>query len=144
MNKIAVAFIALMLSSCQSMNTRGVYIDDNKINQITSQKLTKEQLIFSIGVPTLKPDYSPDTWYYISRTLENKPWATPRVRKQRVVQVTFNGDVVEEVEVIDNKHRANIFIAQSRTKVHGTEENPVQSFVKNVGRFNKPPKTKRG
>ncbi len=143
MNKIVVVLLVLTLTSCQSLNTRGVYIDDTKINQITSQKMTKEQLLLTIGAPILKPDYSPDTWYYVSRTLENKPWATPRVVKQRVVQITFNGDIVEEVEVIDNKHKTDIIIAKTRTKVHGTEENPVQTFVKNFGRFNKTPKAKR-
>ena len=143
MNKIGILLLVVTLSSCQSLNTRGVFIDDSKINQITSSPMSKEQLLLTIGVPTLKPDYSPDTWYYISRTLENKPWAVPSVRKQRVVQVTFNGDMVEDVEVIDNKHKS-LFISGKRTKVHGTEENPVQTFVKNFGRFNKAPKAKRG
>jgi outer membrane protein assembly factor BamE (lipoprotein component of BamABCDE complex) len=143
MNKMAVLLLALLLSSCQSLNTRGVFIEDSKIKQITSQETSKEQLLLTLGVPTLKPDYSPDTWYYISRTLENKPWATPKVVKQRVVQVTFKGDIVDKLEVIDNKHKTNITIVTARTKVHGTEENPVQSFVKNFGRFNKTPKPKR-
>ncbi len=143
MNKMAVLLLALLLSSCQSLNTRGVFIEDSKIKQITSGETSKEQLLLTLGVPTLKPDYSPDTWYYISRTLENKPWAMPKVTKQRVVKIIFNGDIVDKVEVINNKHKANIIIARTRTKVHGTEENPVQTFVKNFGRFNKTPKPKR-
>lgn len=143
MNKISVLLLALLLSSCQSMNSRGIYVEDSKINQITSQEMTKEQLLLTLGAPTLKPDYSPNTWYYVSRTLQNKPWATPKTVKQRVVQITFNGDIVEEVEVIDNKHKTTIMIASQRTETRGTEENPVQTFVKNFGRFNKTTKVKR-
>jgi len=144
MNKMGILLLILLLSSCQSLNTRGVYIENDKINQITSQETDKEQLVLSIGIPTLKPDYSPDTWYYVSRTLENKPWSTPRVIKQRVVKITFTGDKVDHVEVIDNKHYKGLDIVSARTPVRGTEENPVQTFVKNFGRFNKQPKSKRG
>ncbi len=142
MYKIAIVILALTLSACQSLNTRGLYIENDKIAHITSGKLTKEQLVSILGAPTLAPGYSPDTWYYVSRTLRNQAWSGPKVLKQRVVKVSFIGDEVSEVEVIDNKHKSlDVILAHTVSK--GTEENALQSFVKNFGRFNKTTREKR-
>lgn len=143
MNRLLVIMLTLFLCSCQSVNNRGTLIDDNMINQAKAQKMTKEQLLYTFGAPTLKPDYSPDKWYYVSRTLRNKSWAEPKLFKQRIVEVIFKGETVEEINVMDKKYQKGIRISKDTTISKGTEENPVQTFVKNFGRFNKTKKGKR-
>ena len=143
MNRAIVILLAMLVSSCQSLNTRGTYIDDDMVRQISSQKLTREQLVLNIGTPTLEPDYSKDKWYYVSRTLRNKPWAEPKLIKQRIIEVVFDGDIVKEINVLDSKRQKEVKISKDETISKGTEENPVQTFVKNFGRFNKKSHTKR-
>ncbi|MGV2432168.1 MAG UNVERIFIED_CONTAM: outer membrane protein assembly factor BamE [Rickettsiaceae bacterium] len=143
MNKILLLTLVFILSGCQSVNRRGIYLEDEKIKQIEGGQISREQLVYTIGQPTLKPDYSPDTWYYVSRTLANKSWSKPSLYRQRVVKITFKNDIVENVEVIDTKKHPNVTIADDFTVSKGTEENPVQTFVKNFGRFNKTNRNKR-
>jgi outer membrane protein assembly factor BamE (lipoprotein component of BamABCDE complex) len=143
MNRLIVIIIALTLSSCQSVNTRGTFIDDAAIDQAKNQQMTKDQLLYTLGEPTLKPDYSPNKWYYVSRTVRNKAWAEPSLMKQRIVEVVFKGDMVDEINVLDRKYQPSIPISRESTVSRGTEENPVQTFVKNFGRFNKSKKAKR-
>ncbi|MGI4776287.1 MAG: outer membrane protein assembly factor BamE, partial [Janthinobacterium lividum] len=68
----------LTLFGCQTIDTRGQYVDDASITQLENKNLTKEQVIELIGTPTIIPDYNPDTWYYIQRLLARKAWLTPK------------------------------------------------------------------
>lgn len=143
MNLTAIALATLALTSCQSLNTRGVTVEADKLAQVHPKHTTKDQVLLYLGVPTFVPDYTPNKWYYISRTLRNKPWATPSLVKQSMIQITFNGEVVSAVEVFNNKDQPVIPFVIDQTDPQGTQENPVQTFVKNFGRFNKATRTKR-
>lgn len=145
MKRILFLVISLFaLSSCKSVNMRGSYIDDDIIRQIKSEKMSKEQLVLILGNPSIAPDYSPNIWYYVGRIVKHSSFAEPVLRKQRIVKVTFNKkDIVEKMEVIDTKRQPKVIISQDQTVSKGTEENPVQSFVKNFGRFNYKERNKR-
>lgn len=139
---LAIALISL--SSCKGVNMRGAHIDDSIIRQIKSEKMTKEQLVLTIGNPSIKPDYSPNVWYYVGRMLKQSSFADPSLRSQRILKVTFNKkDRVEKIEVIDSKRQPNFTISKDHTVSKGTEENPAQSFIKNFGRFNNKARNKR-
>lgn len=144
---IRIVFLAISLfalSSCKTVNTRGSFIDDDIVRQIKSEQMSKEQLILTLGNPTLKPTYSSNVWYYAGRMVRNSSFYEPKLRKQRILKVTFDkNDRVQNIEVLDKKRQPNITISKDETISKGTEENPVQSFVKNFGRFNKKARTKR-
>lgn len=130
--------ILFILSSCQTLDIRGQYVDDNSLIQLEKKKMTKNEVIELIGTPTIVPDYTPDTWYYVQRTLARRAWLTPKVIEQRVVEVKFNKkDMVDDVIVYNNSHIDKIHIVNEYTKSSGTDMNGVQKFVKNIGRFNK-------
>lgn len=143
MLRIIFVIAVFVLSGCQSVNTRGTFIDDNMLDQVKGQKLSKDELLYTLGTPTLKPDYSANKWYYVSRTVRNKAWAEPKLIKQRIVEIVFKDNLVDEVNVMDRKYQPNVPISKDATISKGTEENPLQTFVKNFGRFNKSKKGKR-
>jgi outer membrane protein assembly factor BamE (lipoprotein component of BamABCDE complex) len=122
----------------------GSYIDDDIIRQIKSEKMSKEQLVLTLGNPSIKPDYSPNIWYYVGRIVKHSSFSEPALRKQRIVKVTFNKkERVENIEVIDTKRQPKVITSTDHTVSKGTEENPVQSFIKNFGRFNNKARNKR-
>ena len=90
-----------------------------------------------IGTPTYVPDYSKNTWYYIQRSLAKRAWFNPKVIKQRIVKVVFNGDKVQEAGLLNDSQNEEISTQSSYTQTYGTQQNGVQKFVKNIGRFNK-------
>ncbi|MEY3197056.1 MAG: hypothetical protein RLZZ59_424 [Pseudomonadota bacterium] len=132
-----VILVAIALSGCQGTYSRGVRLDKDSIEAIKTGHLGREQVEELLGSPTMISDYTPNTWYYVSRVARDKVWSRPSVKKQMIVKVTFTGDFVSHVEVIDKKPVVKFSVDRDDTAVKGTEENALQTFVKNFGRFNK-------
>lgn len=144
MKKILITLSLIALSACQTIDSRGQFIDDNQVSKLQNKNLTKNEVISLIGSPTMTPDYSSDTWYYASMAIARKTWTMPKVKSERLVKITFAGDRVSSVEVQDEKLRGNdIKVVKDYTKSKGTEQNSLQRFVKNFGRFNKSSKKKK-
>lgn len=132
-----VMAISFILSGCQTLDIRGQYIDDTTLKQVENTRISKLEVENVLGTPTITPDYSPGTWYYVQRIVTKKAWFNPKVVEQRVVKVTFDkNDFLKEVVVLANSHK-DIHIIGEYTKARGTELNPIQKFAKNIGRFNK-------
>lgn len=134
---IISVFFLLIISGCQSIDVRGQFVSDSVIEQINVKKPNQEELIVMAGTPTYIPDYSPDTWYYIQRSLARKAWFDPKVAQQRIVKITFTKDKrVREAVLLENSQNESIVLNNSFTKTYGTEQSGIQKFVKNIGRFN--------
>ncbi|MES2214630.1 MAG: outer membrane protein assembly factor BamE [Pseudomonadota bacterium] len=134
----SILFSTFLLSSCQTIDSRGQYIDDSQLKVIENKTMTKNEVISMLGSPTLIPDYSPDVWYYASRSMRRSAWFKPKVTAQRIIQITFESDKIAEVEVLNESHQEGIKVIKEYTKSLGNDQNPLQHFVHNLGRFNKP------
>ncbi len=138
LKKLFILTVLLILSGCQTVDLRGQFISDNVVNEINSKKLNKSEVINLVGTPTYVPDYTDNTWYYIQRSLTRRAWFEPKVVSQRIVQIAFekNNKVIGAILQKDTQ-KEDIKIEPSYTKTYGTEKNIIQSFVKNIARFNK-------
>ncbi len=147
MKKIIFGFAAIALlfalSSCKTVNVTGNNIKDTDIKYLQNHQLTKDQVIEHIGTPTIAPDYSPNTWYYAYIKTTKTTWTFPTIVEQKLLKVTFDSnDKVNKVTVIDNTYNNDVKSISTVTPTPGTEESPLQEFVKNIGRFNKSKKKK--
>lgn len=143
MKKILITLSLIALSGCKSIDSRGQYIDDEQVSKLQNQSLTKDEVVGLIGLPTMTPDYSTDVWYYANMNIARKTWTMPKIRSERLVKITFAGDRVSGVEVLDDSHNKDINVVKDYTASKGTEQNSLQRFVKNFGRFNKSSKKKK-
>ena len=143
MLKILLVLCVAALSGCQSISNRGEYVDSAKLSAIEKNHVSKAQVVEMLGEPTIVPDYTPNTWYYVSRKVQDKIWSRPGIKAQRVVKITFVADNVSKVEVTDKRPKNDINVERDATIAKGTEESAVQTFVKNFGRFNKSGHKKR-
>jgi hypothetical protein len=137
LHKLIPTIFLILLAGCQSIDVRGQFVSDEAIKQINSQQPTKVELIALVGTPTYVPDYSKNTWYYIQRSLAKRAWFDPKVIKQRIVKVVFNGDKVQEAGLLSDGQNEEISSQSKYTQTYGTQQNGIQKFVKNIGRFNK-------
>ena len=137
LHKLLPTIFLILLAGCQSIDVRGQFVSDEAIKQINSQQPTKVELIALVGTPTYVPDYSKNTWYYIQRSLAKRAWFDPKVVKQRIVKVVFNGDKVQEAGLLSDGKNEKISSQSNYTQTYGTQQNGIQKFVKNIGRFNK-------
>ncbi|WP_347939073.1 outer membrane protein assembly factor BamE [Rickettsia oklahomensis] len=126
------------LSGCKTIENRGQSIDDSVLVKLESKKLNKAEVVELIGTPTMVPEYSQNTWYYVERIISQRAWLNSKIEKQRIVKITFDtNNFIQEVVIIDNSHRQDIEIVREYTRAYGMELNGLQKFVKNLGRFNK-------
>ncbi|MDR0296549.1 MAG: outer membrane protein assembly factor BamE [Rickettsia sp.] len=133
-----ISSILLTLCSCQTIESRGQYVDDNLLATLEEKRLSKSEVEDLIGTPTIIPNYTPNTWYYVQRSLAKRAWLEPKVIEQKIVRIAFNKkDIIEEVLVLNDSHKDDINMIREYTKTYGTELNGLQKFVKNIGRFNK-------
>ena len=59
--------LVVLLGGCQTIDIRGQYVDEDSLAKLETKSLTQAEIIELIGTPTVVPDYSKDTWYYIQR-----------------------------------------------------------------------------
>jgi outer membrane protein assembly factor BamE (lipoprotein component of BamABCDE complex) len=137
LHKLVPTIFLILLAGCQSIDVRGQFVSDEAIKQINSQHPNKVELVGIVGTPTYIPDYSKNTWYYIQRSLAKRAWFDPKVVKQRIVKVVFNGDKVQEAGLLSDGQNEEISSQSAYTQTYGTQQNGIQKFVKNIGRFNK-------
>ncbi|AGJ02974.1 outer membrane protein assembly factor BamE [Rickettsia prowazekii] len=125
------------LNSCKTIENRGTSIDDAELIKLESKKLNKMEVVELIGTPTMVPEYSQNTWYYVERVMSQRAWLNPKIQKQKIIKITFDSNnLMKELIVIDDSHKEDIETVREYTKTHGTELNGLQKFVKNLGRFN--------
>ncbi len=130
--------LVVLLGGCQTIDIRGQYVDEDSLAKLETKSLTQAEIIELIGTPTVVPDYSKDTWYYIQRSIARRAWASPKVIEQRIVKIIFNkDDSVREVIVLNDSHISEIETISEYTKTYGTEKNGLQKFIGNIGRYNK-------
>ena len=137
MKKCLIILSLIGLTGCNTIDSRGQFIDNAQISALENKNLTKNEVINMIGYPTMTPDYTSDTWYYASMSLARKTFTMPKLRSDRVVKITFIGERINTVEVLDKIPGHGITVVEEYTRSKGTEINPLQRFVKNFGRFNK-------
>ena len=138
LTKIFFLVMFMTLSGCQSVDVRGQFVSDSAIEEINTKKLKQDEIIDLVGTPTYVPEYSHNTWYYIQRSLTKRAWFDPKVIEQRIVKITFDAHAKAiEATLLSVIHDEKLTIENKYTKTHGTEQNNIQKFVKNIGRFNK-------
>ncbi len=141
---ISCLFLLFLLSSCKVIEIRGQYVDDDALSKLEDTRMNKSEVIDLIGTPTIIPEYSPNTWYYIQRLLARRAWFEAKIEEQRIVKIIFDSnDFVDEVVLLNDSHNEEIMVISEYTKTYGTDLNGVQKFIKNIGRFNKTDDKKR-
>lgn len=129
--------VLFILSGCKTIEVRGQFISDKEIEAVKLKKPSKEAVIEMIGTPTYVPSFSTNTWYYMQRSLSKRAWFNPKVVEQRIIKIVFNkNNKVNEAIVLMDMHNENVDFHSDYTKTSGTEQNGIQKFVKNMGRFN--------
>lgn len=126
-----------LLSGCQTSRTRGQKLENSAIEKLAEMNFTQDQIIEMIGQPTLRPTYSPKTWYYVYSVEKRRAWFLPNISEQQIVKLSFcDAGTLQDVEVLDNKQNNSISPIAGKTPTYGTQKTALQKFVTNFGRFN--------
>lgn len=144
---IMLCIFTSILSGCKTVNSKGQFVSNEEIQVINAQKSSKDEVLELIGTPTYAPEYSPNTWYYIKRSLSRRAWLNPEIVDQRIVKIVFDkNDKVKEALLFEDTQDESVGFNSDYTDTFGTKKSATQKFIRNIGRFNKSknPIVKRG
>ncbi len=129
---------SILLCGCVSKNTTHGYPEDEEIvAKLKIGTTTKEAAIELLGDPSAKSTFNPNIWYYISTQLRSVGFSRAEVVRERVMQLSFKGDVLQEVTFFDNLTKKQITFHRGQSLTNGDDSGVLKDFFRNFGRFNK-------
>lgn len=85
-----LAATATLAGCTQTRNHRGQILDPLLSNAIAPGIDNRDSVVGTLGRPTFVGQFTPNEWYYVSRTTKQLAFATPRPIEQTVMRVTFD------------------------------------------------------
>jgi outer membrane protein assembly factor BamE (lipoprotein component of BamABCDE complex) len=128
----------LALAACSPiLNTRGNFLEQDRIQGFTKGTTTQEQVAQKLGSPTATDPFDKNTWFYIGEKTETTSFFNPKVTARRVVKVQFeeNG-VLKDIAEIDESSGKDVALVGKTTPSGGQDMNVFQQFLSNLGKFN--------
>lgn len=129
---------AIVLCGCVSKDiTRGYPEDESIVTKLKTGTTTKEAAVELLGDPSTKSTFNPNIWYYISTQMKSVGFLRPEIVREQVMQLSFKGDVLQEVAFFDNLTKKKIVFHRGQSLTNGDDSGVLKDFFRNFGRFNK-------
>jgi outer membrane protein assembly factor BamE (lipoprotein component of BamABCDE complex) len=132
---LASLVAATALAGCsQTRMHRGQILDPLLSSSIAPGVDNRESVVGTLGRPTFVGQFTPNEWYYVSRTTKQLAFATPRPEEQTVMRVTF--DDAGNVTSVD---RTGVELAQrispngDKTQTKGRDRSFFEELFGNIG-----------
>jgi outer membrane protein assembly factor BamE (lipoprotein component of BamABCDE complex) len=130
-----VALAAALFAGCASVRThKGAVIDDQLVTGIQPGVDNKDSVRKLLGGPTYVGQFTPNEWYYVSRTTTQFAFRNPRVSKQTVLKVKF--DQVGNVAGIERTGKElvlNVDPTARKTPTLGRKRSFFEELFGNIG-----------
>jgi outer membrane protein assembly factor BamE (lipoprotein component of BamABCDE complex) len=115
---------------------RGYVPDEAQLAAVKPGVDTKSSVVSQLGTPSAEANFDGDTWYYISTEQRSFLYNRPKITKEQVVAIRFDGNnVVSEINQYDFKDHRDINYVKRETPTRGKELTLLQQLLGNVGRI---------
>ncbi|MBE1236195.1 outer membrane protein assembly factor BamE [Phaeovibrio sulfidiphilus] len=133
----AAAALALTLSGCANeIDARGNLPSETSVQQVQPGVHTRADVQALLGTPSATALYDSAVWYYISSHTTQYAFLKPEELDRQVLIVEFDrAGVVSDVIRIFKEDGEEVSISARETPARGTEQNVIQEFFGNLGRF---------
>jgi outer membrane protein assembly factor BamE (lipoprotein component of BamABCDE complex) len=132
---IGISVVAALLSGCAGVRAhKGAVIDTQLVSGIQAGVDNKASVAKVLGTPTFTGQFTPNDWYYVSRDTSQFAFRNPRVTRQTVLHVKFDG--AGNVASIDRSGKEmvlNVDSAKRRTPTLGRERSFFQELFGGIG-----------
>ena len=135
---IAVALILVsVIGACAPrVHTRGNLPDPDRVAELKSGDITKEEVAELLGSPSTVASYGQEAWFYISERTESLAWFKPEVMERTVLVLEFDKEGVLTDKIQVGLDAANKVIpVDRRTLTHGSKLTAIEQIVGNFRRF---------
>ncbi len=117
---------------------RGAVLDEERIQQVETGKMTEQQVYQLLGSPSTTATFPQRSrvWYYISRETETTAFLAPKLLDQRVVAIEFDeGGRVKDLRRYSMADGKDIELVDRETPSRGRELGLLEQLFGNIGRF---------
>lgn len=124
-----------MLAGCSSIREqRGYLVDTLTYNSVRAGIDNKRSVEATLGNPTFVSQFGEPTWYYVSSTTGQRPFARPRITAQSVMAITF--DAAGNVASVDRSGLDRVVYLSpdsGETPTLGRERGFLEDLFGNIG-----------
>ena len=139
---LAATLGATLLASCARITHGQGYLADNELVQAIAPGVdNRDSIMKTLGAPTFESQWDPNTWYYVSRSVQNLAFLPTEPTSQRIITVRFDAaGNVSTVDVEDGLDQV-VFLdpADETTPVFGRDTSLFQEIFGNIGRVSSIP-----
>jgi outer membrane protein assembly factor BamE (lipoprotein component of BamABCDE complex) len=131
---------AAILAGCGIVSplptNRGQIIEPVDYAKLVPGTSTRDDVQNLIGSPTSHATFDDNTWFYIGEVTAPVPMSRPRVEKQEVVELRFDGNgVLRSVRRLNKQDGTDIAMTGRTTPSPGSDSSFMQQLIGNVGRY---------
>lgn len=132
---LALSVAAVALSGCTRIRThQGYQVDALLVDSIQPGVDNRASVEGTLGRPTFVSEFGEQDWYYVSRDMRQLAFANPKVSKQTVLRVRFDGSGnVASVDRRGVEMAANISPKDGKTDTLGRNRTFFQELFGNIG-----------
>ncbi|ANU07186.1 outer membrane protein assembly factor BamE [Paraurantiacibacter namhicola] len=131
-----VCAAATLAAGCTSIADHRGYIVDEALLQAVSPGLdNKRSVEATLGQPSFKSQFGPETWYYVSSKTGQKPFGSPEIERHTVLAVAFDAQGnVTSTDRNGMEDLAQIDPEGDITPTLGRERGLIEDLFGNIGR----------
>jgi outer membrane protein assembly factor BamE (lipoprotein component of BamABCDE complex) len=128
----------LFMNACTpTKSARGNMVEDFRMAELTPGISTRQNVLQSLGSPTVTAPFDPNTWYYIGQQMEKKGVFDPEVTEERIIVASFDeAGILQNLQESDTD-RVDVPISDRITPTGGNEVTAIEQIIGNIGRFNR-------
>jgi outer membrane protein assembly factor BamE (lipoprotein component of BamABCDE complex) len=132
---IGMTVAAALLAGCAGTREhKGAVLDTQLVSSIQAGVDNKASVTKLLGTPTYTGQFTPDDWYYVSRSTNQFAFRNPRVASQRVLHVRFDGaGNVASVQQTGKELVLNVDPSKRSTPTLGRERSFFEELFGGIG-----------
>lgn len=137
---------AATLPACSRVqDTRGYIVDDALVAEVKPGVDNRDSVMKTLGRPSFNGQFDDKTWYYVSRSVRQTAFFTPKPTEQSIIAVTFDAQGnVADVQRRGMEQVANIDPVDDKTPTLGRETGVLEDLFGNLGRVGSGPPASGG
>lgn len=130
----------LCMSACDpKIDKTGYVFSEDVLGEITPGQSDKEAVLSTLGSPSSRSSFGPESWYYINNTKESYAFLKYEITEQDVVRINFDElGLVDDIKHFNMDDSKDIDIVQRQTPSEGHSMGFFEQILGNIGRFNAP------
>lgn len=139
MKKLLLCGIAttMLLGCSETIETRGNFIDSDRMNKIEIADSSRLDVINTWGTPTTVAPFDDRKWFYIGEKVELGALSQYDLVERKVIAIAFDDEwKVAAIETLDENDAQYIESVERETPTAGKELNALQQMIGNIGKFN--------